>query len=741
MSIAKRALGVLCIAMMVSAPGPLRCYPAFAAPTSSSPMQAAKKTQGQKPQPVHSAAVKKVLDEAQTIMGTCAQAYDKENKTFDEHFYQGVLSKVEDKLRQAVQLAQQENVPLDQADAMYRLGDCFLYQKRYKDGIEAVQQSMYLRKSVNPVDTIEIGECYSKIAMLKNMGQFGKDTMIDDVRNSYEIFSKFMPADDQRLMFDVKMLAEYASSPEEAVQFRKQDVQISIKNYGEKSPLLVGSEYFVLAIELGNNGQLNEAIDTAQQAIDWCNKGGGYGAYSNYMQTTMDHWRRQLAGSEPAWNVVYHARYAGRNPRSKPLNPNPPTVMANAGMQPGGAPYVSPRHRPYRPPVQTNPSTPVSPVQPPIQAPVQPPVQSPVQPPVQAPTTEPVSPSVTKPSAIPHKRRKSEAPDSSGRRYYAGGKEVSKSVYDALGLSNEACDLLNEHKFEEARDKLLQAVELDPESSSAQANLGVALAKLGQRSEAIEHIKLAVQMEPDKASPLSMLASVYQSNGQLDESISAYKQYLSKFPNESDATLVKALIHDLAKVLSSQQEVIAHNPGVEKAQDYLAFCTANEKVRWKKNGGAVKVYIQSGSGVKNFKPGFDKVLRESFNDWVTGTGGVVSIKFVNSKSDADVDCMFTDNFGQVSSLAEGGETQMHFDSIGGFSHCSIVLLTAHATNTLPPSENELREVCLHEIGHSLGLTGHSPNANDIMYCSESEVETKRPQLTARDLATLKRLYS
>ncbi len=268
----------------------------------------------------------------------------------------------------------------------------------------------------------------------------------------------------------------------------------------------------------------------------------------------------------------------------------------------------------------------------------------------------------------------------------------------------------------------------------------MALAKLGMMDDALQQIKYAVQQEPDKSAPLSMLASTYQVSGKIDECVSTYKQYMEKFPGESDISVVRALVASLEKVSQSQKDVIARNPGAATAGDYLAFVTAQSKVRWKKNNGSIKVYIASGSGVKNFMPAFEKAMRQSFADWVAGTGGVVSIQYVGSKDDADIDCFFTDNYAQVSSLAEGGETKMLYDSTGTFRHCSIAILTAHATDNLPPSENEIKGVCLHEIGHSLGLTGHSPNAGDIMYCSETEFESKRPQLSARDLATLKKLY-
>jgi predicted Zn-dependent protease len=46
---------------------------------------------------------------------------------------------------------------------------------------------------------------------------------------------------------------------------------------------------------------------------------------------------------------------------------------------------------------------------------------------------------------------------------------------------------------------------------------------------------------------------------------------------------------------------------------------------------------------------------------------------------------------------------------------------------------------LHEMGHALGLGGHSPDPSDIMYPSASRTATEG--LSARDRATLRELYS
>ena len=52
------------------------------------------------------------------------------------------------------------------------------------------------------------------------------------------------------------------------------------------------------------------------------------------------------------------------------------------------------------------------------------------------------------------------------------------------------------------------------------------------------------------------------------------------------------------------------------------------------------------------------------------------------------------------------------------------------------SQEEMRTVCLHEIGHAIGLWGHSPHPGDINYPTATA-----QQPSARDIATLRRLYN
>ena len=53
------------------------------------------------------------------------------------------------------------------------------------------------------------------------------------------------------------------------------------------------------------------------------------------------------------------------------------------------------------------------------------------------------------------------------------------------------------------------------------------------------------------------------------------------------------------------------------------------------------------------------------------------------------------------------------------------------------ADGVMLSVARHEIGHAIGLWGHSPNPNDIMYFSQV---SKAPLISSRDLRTLYRVY-
>ncbi len=72
------------------------------------------------------------------------------------------------------------------------------------------------------------------------------------------------------------------------------------------------------------------------------------------------------------------------------------------------------------------------------------------------------------------------------------------------------------------------------------------------------------------------------------------------------------------------------------------------------------------------------------------------------------------------------------------ANAKVRICTIDRETGKPLSEDDMKKTSLHELGHALGLRGHSSNNHDIMFYSVSP--TVWPVLSKRDKATLFRLY-
>lgn len=291
------------------------------------------------------------------------------------------------------------------------------------------------------------------------------------------------------------------------------------------------------------------------------------------------------------------------------------------------------------------------------------------------------------------------------------------AMRSSRALSHEACNLLNAAQYEAAESKLRTAISLEPGLASAHCNLGLLLNKTGRPQEAIQHLELARRQAPEAAAPVVTLAASYQLCGDLAKAIGLYNEYIQRFPTAPD----RAVIAD----------IVSH---LQKESTHIERCGDNASSNFHWNKRLLKIYVHSADGVTGFRPGFNNLLQESFLSW--SEAGALSFEFVNDVQQADIECVWTDDVSKLSSVGEGGEAVLrHRGSV--VTHARLTLLTNRPANQSKLSDREIKTLCLHEVGHALGLMNHSSRPDDVMYCTL----TSAANPSAHDFSSLQALYS
>jgi predicted Zn-dependent protease len=350
-------------------------------------------------------------------------------------------------------------------------------------------------------------------------------------------------------------------------------------------------------------------------------------------------------------------------------------------------------------------------------------------------------------------------PNNTGASRPNNGTDVNAMISDALVL-------LRANRNDEAAAELKQAIAIQPRSAEAHHNYGLALAKLGDMPGAIEQLKQATQLKPQLDASWLTLGGLQQSAGRINDAIATYSEFKTRFGDRTDLNDTLSKVDKLLEGLRGEaQRAQTYKDGTDALQtrsqsllqttaqtatdDYLAEAVKNGVVRWSPNSMPIRVYIHDAGAVSGYKPQWQDILMRSFTDWSTASHGLVRFKFIKGQppeEEPDLDCFFVQNAPADSNLgeAEAGQARMQLytagDRTGTIKKGTITLLTKSMSPVLPLTDNRMRVTCLHEIGHALGLAGHTTNPEDIMFYSTSFKDEWR-NLSGRDARTIQRLYA
>ncbi|MBS2000150.1 MAG: tetratricopeptide repeat protein [Cyanobacteria bacterium SZAS LIN-5] len=318
---------------------------------------------------------------------------------------------------------------------------------------------------------------------------------------------------------------------------------------------------------------------------------------------------------------------------------------------------------------------------------------------------------------------------------HASGQTPFQPDNQAIQLYNDGVALVQAHDLQNAESKFRDAISISPKFADAHSNLGTVLVQQGKYDDAMAELQKATQLKPTSPPAWGTLATCYQSLGRTEDAIAAFKTFLQLSPDAPEAAQVRSGIAMLENELkrTGGAKAVAQNPN-----DYFEDATQNGIARWPQSRLPITVSIKPDPNVPGFRQEYVDVLKQAFTDWEEASQGAIKFQFTDDPS-AKIVCTWTDDTKQMISSAEGGHAVVVPDS-KGILKVNIILLSVPPLGTQKLSANYARRIDLHEIGHGLGILGHSKTPGDIMFSTVMPADTV-PQLSNRDKATLAKIYS
>lgn len=308
-----------------------------------------------------------------------------------------------------------------------------------------------------------------------------------------------------------------------------------------------------------------------------------------------------------------------------------------------------------------------------------------------------------------------------------------------IRLYKQARDVYLKGYKVQARQMLIQAAKFDRTGMTPHIHefLSRIYYELGNPNQAVDEALITFKYDPDRENLLYNIGIYCNEANRHDEAIMFLRKYAEKTRGEKKAR-AESLITMLEEEKGKTQKYSNKSP------DYLDKLTAEDNVnRWDKSKFPLKVHIEENASAKGYQPSFPNIARQSFIAWYRASGKKLAFTFIDSKEEADINLEWTDKRLRIDNdkkeREKAGLTTSATTSAGEVKKARIQIRTQDPFTKEGTDEDRIKETCLHEIGHSLGLNGHSTNPADIMYLGTTRRQL--PALTKRDKATIAKLYS
>ena len=304
----------------------------------------------------------------------------------------------------------------------------------------------------------------------------------------------------------------------------------------------------------------------------------------------------------------------------------------------------------------------------------------------------------------------------------------------AADLQLEGFQYIKAGNFNKALNCFNAALKEKPNSWVILQNVANCQMELGHCEQAMATLQKSIEIGGLHSTQCNNMAAVFQRMGDAKRALNWLSLACKLDPPMRDNVQVMAAISKL-------QDPENNPSGSPATPDYLS--SLSRAKGWTKAAMPIKVYVRPNQQLPSFYPAFQSSIRDAFDQWRTATGDAFSYKFVDSSDAADLVCDYTDRKELISSQHELGidgtaEMLIKMDQSPGKGTLCVLVKDGPGASAFRSRELVTR-CCLHEVGHALGMGGHSPNMHDIMF--PGALRNDQDKLSERDKETMRKIYA
>ncbi len=273
-------------------------------------------------------------------------------------------------------------------------------------------------------------------------------------------------------------------------------------------------------------------------------------------------------------------------------------------------------------------------------------------------------------------------------------------------------------------------------SSDYYANKGKSAYKAGDYKEAISNLEKSLSSNPKNSNTRYFYVLALS---KVEPTYSVQKKMFEIADSKIDDSAKK---YAKSQIFSIKQKLLQ---GVENNYIYNAI-SGNEIIHWNIKSFPLKIYFESTQNIPQY---YFENINKALSQWTNRTN-FIKFSQASDKNDANIIINFKDyNTSDCTSAGCHYTVAFTTPEIGANGLLKNMMLTFYKTN--PRKENfsslEIYNAALHEIGHTLGIMGHSDNPEDVMYSNNDKTRdvhaayrSESQYLSMNDIRTVALLY-